>query len=35
MKTKDMEERKAEGKEEERRNESAYKSRSNHRETSV
>jgi len=35
MKTKDVEERKIEGKEEERRNESAYECRSNHRKTSV
>ena len=35
MKSKDMEERKIEGKDEERRKESAYECRSNHRKTSV
>jgi hypothetical protein len=35
MKTKDMEERKPEGKEEDRMNESVYECSSNHRKTSV
>ena len=35
MKTQDMEEKKIEGKEDERRNGSAHECRSNHRKTSV